>query len=230
MNNLTIEEVKAVTPSKLRGTITQEFVDKINSLSNDPIVAKSIKDNFISYTHVLADGKYDVQEYLNAVKYISYKLFGLSNFDAYVKTFPKRYTALQAKGVSISDIHNYVKAYNKTKLVNIIREQTLVPTWVLNSDCYQEAINTQVELMRDAKSEKVRAMAADSLLNHLKRPDAIGPMINIDMRSSGIDDLKDQLVKLAQQQKELIQQGTLTPKQIVEMDINDAEIIEPEKK
>jgi hypothetical protein len=34
--------------------------------------------------------------------------------------------------------------------------QTLVPSYVLNADLYQKALNTSAELMISAKSEKVR--------------------------------------------------------------------------
>ena len=71
--------------------------------------------------------------------------------------------------------------------------------------------------MRTARSEKVQAMAADSLLKHLARPEAKdAPMINIDLRQgSGLDELKDAISSLARKQKELIEQGVAT-KEIAE--------------
>ena len=95
-------------------------------------------------------------------------------------------------------------------------EQSLIPSWVLNQDAYQKAINTQVRLMTEAKSERVQAMAADSILTHLAKPETEAPLINIDMRKgSGLDELKDALTSLAQKQKELIMNGVPT-KDIVE--------------
>ena len=66
--------------------------------------------------------------------------------------------------------------------------------------------------MRTARSEKVQAMAADSLLKHLAKPEAIqGPLVNIDMRQgSGLDELKQAITSLAQKQRELIIEGTPT--------------------
>lgn len=218
--NLTLDNVKRAVPAKLKDSIEQSFVDKLNNLANDPIVADQIRNNFISYAHVINDGKFSIEEYLSAVKYVSFKLMNLTNVDSYARTFPQRYAGLLARGTSQKDIASYVSAYNRGKLVNLILEQTLVPSWVLNQDIYQKAINTQAELMNNAKSERVKCMAADSILKALAKPEAAGPLVNIDMKeSSGINELKQALVELAANQKRSIEKGILTPKTIVEAEI-----------
>lgn len=220
---LTIQEVEKALPPSLKTAVTQSFVDRINGIVSDPIVAEQVRNNFISYTKVLQDGKFKTEDYLHAVTYCSFKLMGLSNQDAYFRTFPQRHAALVAKGTSAKDIASYVSMYNKGKLVNMIMEQTLVPSWVLNQDAYQKAINTQVELMTTATSEMVRTQAANSLLTHLAKPKEAGPLVNIDMReNSGMNELKDALVKLATQQRELIQSGVST-KTIAEQTIIEAD-------
>jgi glutamine synthetase type III len=104
-----------------------------------------------------------------------------------------------------------VSAYNKGKLVNLILEQTLVPTWVLNADIYQKAINTQADLMMNSASDKVRCDAANSLLTHLKKPEAAGPLINLDLReTSGMNELKDMLRQVASRQQAAIESGVST--------------------
>lgn len=226
---VTLEDIQNSVPKKFKKNVTPELVDRLNGIIGDPYEAKHIRDNLISFSSVLEGSNYDIKEYINASLYVSYKLMGSSNFQAYVKTFPDRYQDMLSKGYSSGTIAGFVSAFNKTRLVNLIREQSLVPTWILNADAYQEAINTQVELMREAKSERVRAMAADSILNHLKRPDAIAnAVVNIDVKSSGLEELKDSLLKLAEDQKKLIKQGTLTPKQIAELEVIDAEPVQEE--
>lgn len=209
---LTKEEVVAVMPVTLRGSVTQGLVDTINNVTNDPLIAQQVRDNFISYTSVLKDGKFKTEDYLNAVTYISYKLMNMTNVEAYAKTFPQRYAALVAKGTVPKDIAAYVSAYHKGKLVNLILEQTLVPSWVLNQDLYQKAINTQAQIMQDPNvSAKVRSDAADSLLTHLAKPKEAGPLVNIDMReTSGISELRGMLAEMAQQQQNLISNGVST--------------------
>jgi hypothetical protein len=178
---LTKELVERAVPANLKQSVTQQLVDTINNVANDPIVAEMVRENFISYTSVLKDGKFKTEDYLYAIVYVSQKLMGRSNKEAYAAAFPGRYATLIAKGTSEKDISAYVAAYNRGKLVNLILEQTLVPTWVLNQGIYQQAINTQAQLMMTSTSDKVRSDAANSILTHLKKPDAAGPLIKIDV-------------------------------------------------
>ena len=208
---LTIEQVERALPVNMKVVVDQAMVDYINNLSSDQLVAQSIRDNFIGYSGVMKDGRFKTEDYIHAVAYVSYKLMGDSNQDAYFKTFPHRYQTLVGRNTSAKDISAYVSAYSKGKLVNLIMEQSLVPSWVLNQDLYQKAINVQASLMMTAQSEKVRTEAANSLLTHLTKPKEAGPLINIDMReTSGMNELKDMLGKLAQQQLDLIQSGVTT--------------------
>jgi hypothetical protein len=214
---IVLEELKEALPAPLKTFATQELADKIDAITQDPLSAKIIQDNFITYTHVLQEGKYKMDDYLSAVSYVSFKLMGMSNKEAYCKTFPNRYANLIAQGRTEKEISCYVAAFHKGKLVNQIMEQCIIPAWVLHNEYYNEAIRKNVDLMRTARSEKVQAMAADSLLKHLSKPEAIqGPLVNIDMRQgSGLDELKNAITSLAQKQREMIIEGTPT-KEIAE--------------
>ena len=222
--NLTVDIVEKALPPNLKTAATQSLVDQINNIVSDPLIAEQVKNNFISYTTVLKEGKFKTEDYLHAVTYASFKLMSMSNQDAYFRTFPHRHAALVAKGTTSKDIAAYVSAYNRGKLVNLILEQTLVPSWVLNQDLYQKALNTQADLMVNAQSEMVRTTAANSILTHLQKPKEAGPLINFDMReTSGMNELKDMLTALAHKQREAIQGGNLTTQ-----DIADQKLIEGE--
>lgn len=208
---LTIQQVAHALPPNLKGNVTQQLVDNINNCVADPIMAEAIKDNFLSYTQVLSEGKFKTEDYLSAVMYVSFKLMGMTNQDAYARTFPARYRTLLNNGTSAKDISSYVSMYNKGRLVNLILEKSLIPTWVLNQHIYQKAINVQADLMSNANSEMVRMQAANSILTHLVKPKEVGPLINLDLREgSGLNELKATLTQLAQQQRDLIGQGVTT--------------------
>ena len=219
---ITKELVARALPGNLKSAATDQLADMINQISADPLIAEQIRENFLSYASVLKEGKFKVEDYLNAVAYCSYKLMGDSNQDAYFKTFPQRYANLVAAGRTPKEISAYVSAYAKGQLVNRIMEQTLVPSWVLNQHMYQAALNTQFKLMTNEDvSPKVRSDAADSLLTHLAKPTEAGPLINIDMgETSGMNELKDALARMAQQQQTLINAGVST-KEIAAQDIVD---------
>lgn len=225
MTTFTVELLQKTLPSNLRTSATQGLVDMLNTVSNNQQEAELIRENFLGYTAVLSEGKYKTEDYLNAVKYVSFKLMKCSNEEAYVKTFPQRYQRMVKDGVKPKDIGAYVYAYSKNKLVNRIMEQTMVPSWVLNQDIFQEAINTQASLMRDPDvSPKVRSDAANSLLTHLAKPKEAGPLINLDMRdTSGMKEMKELLVRMAQQQQGLIKEG-VTARDIAAAVIIDVEV------
>lgn len=208
---LTVDQVAKALPANLKSAATAVFVDQINNMVSDPLIAEQVRDNFISYTSVLKDGKFKTEDYLHAVTYVSFKLMGLSNQESYFRTFPARHQALLAKGSTTKDISAYVAAYHKGKLVNLILEQTLVPSWVLNQDLYQRALNVQANLMVSAVSEMVRTTAANSILTQLAKPKEAGPLLNIDMReTSGMVEMKDLMAKLANQQIQAIAAGVST--------------------
>jgi hypothetical protein len=206
---LTVQELAKALPANLKSAATPALLAKVNGIVSDPTLAEQMRENFVSYTHVLADGKYKMDDYINAVMYVSYKLMGHSNQDAYAKTFPQRYATMQAAGRPPKEISAYVSIYNKGKLVNAIMEQSVIPSWVLNQDVYQEAINVQKDLMLNAQSEKVRSDAANSLLTHLARPKEVGPGININLgdKVDGMEDLRRTLMEISGVSRQLIEQG-----------------------
>lgn len=208
MTDLTQAEIASALPPQLRTAATPALVAKVNAITNDPVMLDHIRDNFISYTHVLSDGKYKIEDYLNAVMYVSFKLMNLSNQDAYAKTFPQRMAALTQSGRSPKEISAYVSIYNKGKLVQAIMEQSIIPSWVLNQDKYQDAINVQADLMVNAQSEMVRTTAANSLLTALARPKEVaGVNVNIHNENNGMDELRKLLIGMAEVSRDLISQG-----------------------
>ena len=207
----TLDELDAALPLSLKGKMTPEIANNLNTIITDPQVAQAFRDNFVSYTNVLKEGKFKLESYMDAVAYVSFKLMGYTDRECYQRTFPNRYAELVAKGTSAKDIAAYVSAYNRGILVNKVLEQTLIPTYVLNQDVYQRAINTQADLMVNGKSEMVRMKAADSILNHLKRPEASKVEISMGIvDSKEVDDLKQAMLDLTRNQRALIEQGTPT--------------------
>lgn len=215
MSALTVEQFKVALPDKVKKSINQELIDKINATLSDPDMYEAYRDNLLSYTKVMADGRFKVTDYVNAVKYVSHKLMGDSNIAAYTKTFPDKYQRFIQNGVDAKDIASYVTAYNKSKLVNLIFEQTLVPSYVLNQDLYQKALNVQAELMVTAKSEKVRSDAANSLLTHLKMPETQKVELDIGVKEDGsIAALRATTLELARQQRLMVEAGAMNAQQV----------------
>jgi hypothetical protein len=208
MNALTTDQFKKCLPDKMKKSVNQELIDKVNSTLSNPDMYENYRDNLLSYSHVMSDGRFKLTSYIDAVKYVSYKLMGGTNLQCYTQTFPDKIQRFTVQGIAGKDIASYVSAYNKSKLVNLILEQSLVPTWVLNQDMYQKALNTQAELMISARSEKVRSDAANSILTHLKRPETQKIELDVGIKKdSTIDALRQATMELVRQQREGVQAG-----------------------
>ena len=223
---LQLEAVKKLVPKAQRTMITQDFLDKIEASVTNSEVAEQFKENFVTYLNVLSKGKYKMDDYISAVKYVSYKLLGYSNIKAYAATFPDRYQRLKDEGQQ--QIEAFVSMYARGKLVNQIFEQTMVPTYVLNAPLYQEALN---ELAMMIKDPDVRGMtkvkACEAILQHTKQPEVVKGELTIGIEQSDtINDLREIVENLADTHKVLLERKGMTLKQIAETNIIDAEYTE----
>ena len=223
---LQLEAVKKLVPKAQRTMITQDFLDKIEASVTNSEVAEQFKENFVTYLNVLSKGKYKMDDYISAVKYVSYKLLGYSNIKAYAATFPDRYQRL--KDEDQQQIEAFVSMYARGKLVNQIFEQTMVPTYVLNAPLHQEALN---ELAMMIKDPDVRGMtkvkACEAILQHTKQPEVVKGELTIGIEQSDtINDLREIVENLADTHKVLLERKGMTLKQIAETNIIDAEYTE----
>lgn len=225
-----IQQFQQVMPEKLKKSMTPELVKTLQSMLSDPDMCESYRDNLIGYTSVMNDGKFKLESYVMAVKYVSFKLMGNSNIDAFSKTFPEKIVRWNAQNVASKDVASYVSAYNKSKLVSLIIEQSLIPVYVLNADTYQKAINIQLDLAMNAQSEKVRSDAANSLLTHLKAPDKTKIQVDVNHNVGGdsIAALRSHVEELRELQKAAIQSGHLSAQEVAERSLFNGEVIEGE--
>jgi hypothetical protein len=212
---LTPDEFKMVLPAQFRGNVTQEVMDGVNALLADPNLAEAYRERMIGHTSVLREGKFKLESYLGAVKYVTQKMMNKSNLDAYIATFPDKYQDFVARGVSQKDISSYVSAFNKSKLVTLIMEQALIPAWIGNQDMYQQALNAQFDLGMNASSEKVRVEALNSVLGQLKQPEKT--KITLDISEEVGDTMgavRKQMQDLAEQQRQFIEGGFGNAKEV----------------
>ena len=225
MSALTIEQFQEALPEKIKKSVNKEIIDSINKTLSDPEMYEQYRDNLLSYTKVMQEGKFKISQYIDAVRYVSFKHMGMTNADAYAKTFPDKMLRFSSQGVSAKDIASNSTAYNKSKLVNLIMEQTLVPMWVLNQDLYQKALNVQAELMVSANSEKVRSDAANSLLTHLKQPETQKVELNVGVKEdNSISALREATLALVAQQRMALQAGAMNAQ-----DVAHSRVIEGER-
>lgn len=219
---ITEEQFKNALPVKFHSQVSQQTIDTINGILCEPEMAEFYRNNFIDYSYILQEGKYSITDYVNAIKYCSFKIAGLSNKDSYIKTFPTRYKRHIANGITDKAIDSYICSYNKTKLVTAILEQAYIPSWLLNQDAYQKGVNKLIWLMDNAQSEKVQGDAANSILSHLKPPENNKIQLDIGMSNGTRDtlnDLRNTLKDLAAAQHNNISNGLSNAKDVAESKI-----------
>lgn len=228
-DKLSKQQLQDALPKQMRNSVSDALVDQVNDLLQDPELALNYKENLLNYTKVMQEGKFKLVDYLNAVRYVSHKLLGDSNTEAYSKVFPDRIAEFQAKGYPPKKISSYVSAYNSNKMVTTIYGYTLTPVHILNAHHFQEAVNTQVELMRTSQSDKVRTDAANSLLNHLKRPETHKMELDITHKEDDtIKDLRENIQQLSQMQRQMISQGQSNARTIAHAQLVQPEVEEDE--
>lgn len=228
---LTLQQVQDSLPVGLKNNVSQDMVDQLNNLSKDPEEARSIRENFITFTQVLSEGRFKLGDYVRAVIYVSYKVMGRSNLDAYKAACPDRYDQMVQDGRQPKDIASYVTAFNKGKLVNLVYERAMIPTWVLNQDMFQSALNTQYEIMNNPTvSDKVRVEAANSLLTHLKKPESNKAELKVEVAmNDGMKALEQRLSEMAEMQLNTIEGKALSVEDVAALPLNvpeDAEKVD----
>lgn len=220
--------------------ITQDVVDTLNGLEGEEGIdfADVVKGRLLSHSKILGSGTYQMKDYINAIKYVSYKLLDHPNIDAYMLTFPDRYQRLldlhKALGdeahIRVRKISSYVAEYNQTELVAKVTEQSLVPIHILNVPARQDALNVLTEIMVHGKSEKERVNAADAVLVHTKPPETT--KISMDVNVSGSDaiaDMQATMRELALVQQKSIAIGSQSSLEIAESKlVREDEYIEGE--
>lgn len=224
-----IEAVKRLVPKNQRGMITPEFCEKVEKSVNDPVLAEQIKSNFISYLNVLSTGKFSMDEYLNAVKYVSFKLLNYTNRDAYAATFPDRWERMIKEGVEEKRMDAYVAMYNKSKLVMAIYEQTIVPTYVLNAPLHQEALNVLAKMIKDPSVRGMaKVKACEAILTHTKQPEIVKGELTIGLQENEtIAELREVTEQLANTFRASIGKGK-TLQDVAEAQIVDVKVEEIE--
>jgi hypothetical protein len=226
---LTEDQFRLALPEKMKKSVNQELIDKINNTISDPELLATYRDNLIGFSRILQDGKFQIQQYVDAVRYVGFKVMGYNNIESYSRTFPDKITDFNNRGVAAKDIASYVTAYNKGKLVNLIMEQTLIPVHIYNMDLYQKALNVQADLMMSAHSEKVRSDAANSILTQLRPPETKKVELEINHREDdSIRALKETTMELVAAQRQMLQAGMMDAQQVAHQKLTytDVEVTE----
>ena len=208
---LSLEVMQEQIPKSYRKLLTQEVVDEINKLVEDPDYGQEFKEAILSHTNILAGKEnFSLKHYINAIKFYSLTASGLPLVRAYVKVFPERLQARLDIGQTIADMGGEASRYNASEAVNKIRAQALVPLHLVNQGTTQLAINTLTDLMLKGRSEVARVSAATALLKELRPPEAQKVELQMGLSDAAIEAQEkqtEQLINIAENQRRLLAAG-----------------------
>lgn len=223
---LTVDTLKATMPKRMKHNITQSLVDKLNKLVMDPDERVHFRENLLSFTHVLQDPNVKLEAYVHAVRYVSYKMMGMNNQEAWIKTFPDRYQRILNDGKSDAHLRATVSGYHKNKIVATVYEQAMMPIYIVNADVFQQAVLTQAQLMTDPKvSDKVRSDAANSLMTHLKPPETAKLRVDVEVHEDdSLRELRRAAAELASAQAQAIRSGESDAERIAHARLIEGEV------
>lgn len=143
-----------------------------HAVSDDNLGA--VGDNLLSYKDVLLSNRCTTSSYIDAVHFITHKLSGLDSLESYQLVFSSKAREFRSSGVTESELRRKANVYNSSRIVAKVAEVSLVPSYILNNHLFQEALNTQVMIMRnDEASFKVRSDAASEVLKHTQIPETL---------------------------------------------------------
>lgn len=218
------EDLREKLPVHIYRRMDDRMIDALNEAINEPDWGEHIFENFVTYSNVIAEGNVRLAEYLNAVRYCTYRLAGMVIKEAYMYTFPDRVARWDEEIVSDDARERLVYAYNKTKMVEQIMKQSAIPLWIHNQGRAQEVLNQLFHLAMNAKSEKVRVDSADAFLKHTKVPEAVEMKIDIGVtKNPTLTMLHESMQDLIQKQQDAIASGKANAAQIAAMEVIEHE-------
>jgi len=202
---ITEEQLQLALGSR-RNWASDTLLSTLNALDTDG--ADLVRENWLTHAAVLREGNGSLEQYTTAVKYVSLKQMGHSNQSAYSIALADRYQQMVAQGYDEQRISSSVSAYHKGAMVQKILAQSTIPFWMLYQDEQSRAMKTLVDLMLNAKSEKVRGDAANNVLTHTKRPEAAKVQLDITTKETdGTTELANMMRRLAEGQLKVLKDG-----------------------
>lgn len=239
----TVDTLKEKFPEK-KGTITQELVDMLNDVNNDPTFnGDEFIDQMLTYKNVMIDGSASIKEYINALKFCAYlEAYNDNATEAYKRArasdeFVIERASAPTGSTGYNELTSTASRYRKTNiLVRKILAQSDMPLYLMFQGARYKAVAVLVNEMESALYSKDRITAADKLLTHVKPPDNINIELAVGPNSQAVSmqqSLNEQLMTLASNQKKMLDAGfNIKEAQKVSISVNkindDMEILDAE--
>jgi hypothetical protein len=190
-----------------RNWASEELLTTLNTLEVDG--ADLVRENWLTHANILREGTYSMEQYMNAIKYVSLKQMGHTNAQAYSIALADRYQALVAAGHDEKRISSHIAAFHKGALVQKLLAQSTIPLYMLYQDEAHKAITKLASVMTNPDASfRTQVEAADKLLGHIKRTEAAKIELSVTQaQTDGMNELQNMMRDLAARQLAAIAAG-----------------------
>lgn len=211
---VTKEELARRFPSK-KGTLTDEVVNLINDVNNDPeFNGDEFLENMMTYQSVMHKNSGSLAEYVNALKFCAYLEADVSNYtEAYKKArandkFVIERANLPTDSAGYKELTTAASRFRKTPMVREILTQAEMPLYLMFQGARYSAVSKLVTEMETAQFSKDRISAAKAILEHVKPPENMKIELDIGVKQdSVIDRYESMITELVEHQKREIAEG-----------------------
>lgn len=210
---------------KVDKAVKEKALDFINKTiqGENPAVAEYFRNTCINVMDSMfgSGSRINLQDYLNAALFVTYRSMGDTKTRAYTKVFPDRVQRMQREGQSMAHLNSYADIYSKNQCVVDIQAKMLLPTHIVCHDLFYEAMRVTADIMNDTKvSPKVRVEAANNIMSHTKQPEIKKQELDIRINESNeIEQLKDALFNLSERQRNNIIEGDFSVVDVINQNI-----------
>ena len=211
--SLSLVAVREMLPKSKQKKLTQEVLDEVVKLTEDPDYGEELAENYVNFIGALRENpRLSLAKYKAAIMFYTLVESGSALVHAYMQIFPERveYRKRVYPETDVSvDLAHEASRYNRSTMVMEIRKLDTLSVKLIHRNLLHEAILKQATLMRTAKSELVRQKASETLMRELKPDEGTSIDINIGEGSTKVlQELRQATAALAQEQFMRISQGT----------------------
>jgi hypothetical protein len=195
-----------------RFKVTKANLELIDKVCSEDFDEDSFIDSLIAFEDINRQGKNSTEMYIKAVQFCSYVVTGSSYTDAYRRTFPDR-----AVGKEGNTLTAFSSSYANGRLVKDILQRMTLNNNLLFMDKEFKARKKLFEIgMSGDGKTNVEALKV-FLDNQYREKDKAGFEVNFNVGdTSAIDSVNDAITRLAEKQKESIERGTMSLKEVAE--------------
>lgn len=218
---LSFEDLKDIMPVGYSGKVSRNLLTEVNHLIANSDTSDELYENIVTFSHVMESGSWSIPQYINAVRFCTYLTMEYSKQEAYQNVFPDKWKKIKKR--SETQIKGVISAYFRSKLVQKIMAQVLIPQHFFYQDVFHKAVHKQT-LLLNSSNEVIAQRAADSLMSHLTPPEEATLTLDITSKSAQLmTGMLDQLMDISKQQQKMTKEKVISAEDALNMKFIEGE-------